>query len=468
MEAKRTTTRFAPSPTGLLHLGNVRTALFNWLLARRAGGRFLLRIEDTDPTRSSEEATTALVEDLRWLGLRWDEGYAEGGANGPYRQSERDSVYGKLYQELANSGDAYPCFCSADELAAARRRQLAAGRPPRYPGTCAGLGKAEVDARIRAGLRPALRFRVQSGRIIEVEDLVRGPQAFATEAIGDFVVRRAEGGPAFFFCNAVDDALMGVTDVLRGEDHLGNTPRQLLVLEALGLPVPRYGHMALIVGEDGAPFSKRAGSLSVEMLRRQGYLPAAIHNTLARLGHRMESPDCLDLAALAGRFALDGIGRAPARFDPAQLDHWQRRALDGMAGEALWTWMSAEVHALVPQSKRQDFVAAIRGNVLFPSEALEWGRIIYRDPPVLSEAARRALAESRPGYIDLTLQALSASPGDFEGFIARLKELSGERARRLFQPLRAAMTGRLDGPELAALFPLIGAERLRGRLTKLQ
>ncbi len=468
MEGERLTTRFAPSPTGRLHLGNVRTALFNWLLAQRARGHFLLRIEDTDAARSSAEATEALVADLRWLGLEWDQGYALGGPRAPYRQSERKPLYARYYRALVDSGHAYPCFCSPAELAAARRRQRAAGQPPRYPGTCAGLAAAEADRRTAEGRPAALRFRVPPERVIEIEDLVRGRQIFATDAIGDFIVRRAEGDPAFFFCNAVDDATMGVTHVLRGEDHLSNTPRQVLVLEALGLPIPRYGHMPLILDQAGKPLSKREGSLSVAALRIQGFLPQAIHNTLARLGHRIASAECLDLEGLAAAFALEGIGRAPARFDPGQLDHWQRRALDRGSPEGLWAWMGEEVRRLVPEPDQDAFVAAIRGNALFPSEALGWARIIYEEPPPLSEAARETLAAAGPGYIPLALQALAASSGDFGGFIARLRELCGLRSRRLFLPLRAAMTGRLDGPELAALFMLMGPERLRERLSKLQ
>jgi len=235
-----TKTRFAPSPTGLLHLGNVRTALFNALLARRQKGRFLLRIEDTDRERSRPEYVAALLEDLRWLGLDWQEGPAVGGPHEPYAQSTREAIYSQYYRQLESTERVYPCFCTPAELALNppaelalnRKAQLAAGRPPRYPGTCARLSEVERQARLERGLQPTLRFRVPVGRTIEFSDLVRGPQRFASDDIGDFVIRRADGTPQFFFANAVDDALMEVTHVLRGEDHLANTPRQLLLLEA--------------------------------------------------------------------------------------------------------------------------------------------------------------------------------------------------------------------------------------------
>ncbi|MFI4922010.1 MAG: glutamate--tRNA ligase, partial [Gammaproteobacteria bacterium] len=262
-----TRTRFAPSPTGHLHVGNARTALFCALLAARDSGAFILRIEDTDAARSHGDFETALREDLNWLGLHWQEGPDMGGPKGPYRQSERGESYAEHMQKLADRGLVYPCFCSAKELEMARKVQLAAGQPPRYAGTCAKLITAEIEARLAKGLKPALRFRVPETGETVFQDLVRGRQVFAHRDIGDFIIRRADGSPAFFFSNALDDALMGVTHVLRGEDHLANTPRQLLLLQALGLPAPSYAHLSLIVGQGGAPLSKREGGGSLKELR---------------------------------------------------------------------------------------------------------------------------------------------------------------------------------------------------------
>lgn len=284
-----TVTRFAPSPTGALHLGNARTALFSFLLARSSGGRFILRIEDSDRGRGSEAHVSSQLSDLTWLGLSWDAGPDRDDGRGPYRQSERGSIYDGLYERLERQGQAYPCYCTPLELDVARRSQLAAGQPPRYPGTCRGLDAGERAARVAEGRQPALRFRVPEAERVEFDDLVRGPQSVAAASLGDFVLRRADGGAVFFFCNAVDDALMGVTQVLRGDDHLSNTPRQLLLLQALELPAPRYGHLALLVDASGAPLSKRRGSATVGELRERGYLAAAVGNYLLRLGQDRKS-----------------------------------------------------------------------------------------------------------------------------------------------------------------------------------
>lgn len=472
MSGETVKTRFAPSPSGMLHLGNVRTALFNWLTARREGGVFLLRIEDTDAARSSEEALDALGEDLRWLGLHWDEGPCVGGDTGPYRQAERAAIYRRYYDQLERRGLAYPCFCSPAELSVARETQLAAGKPPRYLGTCAGLTDAERRAREERGLAAALRFRVPTGRIIEFMDLVRGAQRYATEDIGDFVIRRADGSAAFFFTNAVDDALMGVTHVLRGEDHLSNTPRQLLLLEGLSLRTPRYGHIPMVVGEDGSPLSKRHGSVGVRELRERGYLPIAVHNTLARLGHYYEETGFMTMAGLAATFEHGRIGHAPAHFDWSQLDHWQKEALAHADADVLWAWMGGPVRQLVPETAKSAFIQTIRCNIAMPEDALEWARIIHADPLPYSDAASTVLAQVEAGFFQRAFEVLDDRAADYPGFVAKLQERVAVRGKRLFQPLRAALTGRLDGPELAALFLLLGADRIRRRfqhaLTKVQ
>ena len=273
-------TRFAPSPTGHLHLGNARTALFSHLAARGGKGRFVLRIEDTDVVRSEAALIGRLLDDLRWLGLDWDEGPDRGGPHAPYEQSARGAVYAEAIDALESSGHVYPCFCTPAELDLARRAQLAAGRPPRYAGTCAALSKDEGRLRLEQGRKPALRFRVPPGRTIAFDDRIHGKQRFASDDIGDFVVARADGGASFFLSNAVDDARMQINLVLRGDDHLANTPRQLLLLEALALPAPSYGHLPLLLASSGTPLSKRDGVGGLRELRAQGFLPAAICNYL--------------------------------------------------------------------------------------------------------------------------------------------------------------------------------------------
>ncbi len=454
-------TRFAPSPTGYIHLGNARTALFNRLF----GQTFLLRIEDTDQERSRPEYTTALMEDLRWLKMDWDEGPASGQAD-QYFQSRRQAVYDRYYRQLEAQGRVYPCFCSPDDLARSRKLQRLEGKPPRYAGTCAHLKPDEIQARLDQGLEPTLRFRVPAGRTIEFDDLVRGKQRFDTDTIGDFIIRRADGTPAFFFCNAVDDALMEVTHVLRGEDHLTNTPRQLLILEALGLRPPRYGHISLIVGEDGAPLSKRNGSRSIRELRRQGYLPLAVINLLARLGHRYTDESLQTLERLQAGFSIDHLSRSPARFDPHQLDYWQQQAVHQADDETLWQWLDADSRGTIPPEKRAAFLALVRSNCVFPHQAAEWATILFRDEFPLTGQAREILAQTDSTFFRTALEAFQAHRNQWKSFLQTLQVQSGVKGKRLFKPLRAALTGRLDGPELPRLHELLGAEKILTRLSK--
>ena len=270
--------RFCPSPTGLIHLGNARTALFSALFAKKMDGVFLLRIEDTDRERSKQEYADILMQDLKWMGLEWQEGPDHDCGAGPYYQAQRQFIYDDYYERLEVAGMAYPCFCSEEELALARKIQRASGKPPRYPGTCRKLSDEQIAVKLSQGCQPTLRFKVLDDEWVEYEDFVRGKQKFNSNDIGDFIIRRGDGTSPFMYVNAIDDSLMGVTHVMRGEDHITNTPRQLMILAALGLRAPQYGHISLITGQDGSPLSKRNGSRSIEALRLEGYLPEAVIN----------------------------------------------------------------------------------------------------------------------------------------------------------------------------------------------
>lgn len=463
-------TRFAPSPTGLLHLGNARTALFSALHARRTGGVFLLRIEDTDEARSQDEFSAALLEDLRWLGLEWQEGPGAGGAAGPYYQSQRYELYNGYFTQLERQGLAYPCFCSPRELEVSRKTQLAAGRPPRYAGTCAGLSEQQRRQRVEQGILPTLRFRVPAGQQVEFNDLVRGPQSFPSDDIGDFIVRRADGSPAFFFSNAVDDALMGVSHVLRGEDHLTNTPRQILLQRALGLPVPAYGHIAMIVGADGAPLSKRSGSRSVRELREEGYLPLAAVNYLARLGHHYEDNAAMDLDGLARAFDIAKLGRSPSRYDPAQLLHWQKLAVAAGGDEDLCRWLcefeidGRRLEDIVPPGRLADFVRAVRDNLVLPLDAFRLAGELFGALPAYGEEVREIIAEAGQDFFNTALLPNTLSE-DFKEFCRSLSAGTGKKGKALYMPLRAALTGDTHGPEMDKLWRLLGEERIRQRFT---
>ncbi len=458
-------TRFAPSPTGLLHLGNVRTALFNYLLARASGGSFLLRIEDTDVTRGHDKYIEALQQDLTWLGLEWQEGAGIGGPHGPYLQSQRNAIYEDLFSALQARQEAYPCFCTAQELEIERKSQLAAGQPPRYSGRCYRLSDDERAARLRSDTPATLRFHVAADSTVEFEDHVRGLQRFGTNDIGDFVIRRSSGGAAFFFSNAVDDALMGVTLVVRGDDHLSNTPRQILILRALDLPVPAYGHIALVVAEDGAPLSKREGSSTIRELREQGYLPQALNNYLARLGHTSYDDSFMDLAGLAASFDLRHVSRSPARFDEGHLRHWQREAVNAVSPAEFWNWLGDGLDAWVPADKRPAFAEAVRTNINFPVDASEWARVIFSDEHfALTDGARQVLAGVAPSYFDQVLETYTACAGKFEDFPLVLQTRTGKKGAAALRPVRLALTNRERGPELVRLLAIIPATRVRERL----
>lgn len=459
---KSTKTRFAPSPTGLMHLGNARTALFSALF----GDRFLLRIEDTDSERSRSEFVDELIADLRWMGLNWDEGPENAEPDERYFQSCRGAVYQRYYEELEQQGCAYFCFCSPRELEISRKIQLSSGQPPRYTGKCSHLTADEVSHKFEEGLRPTLRFRVPKNQTVEFEDLVRGPQKFATDDIGDFIIRRADGSAAFFFCNAIDDALMGVTHVLRGEDHLANTPRQMLVLAALGLPIPQYAHISLILGNDGAPLSKRNGSRSLKQLREEGYFPSALLNMLARLGHHYDSDELMDFKALKANFDLSRLGKSPARFDVAHLDHWQQLVVRSADDETLRSWLRKETAAIIPDEHLAAFIEIVRSNCVFPDQADRWARILFTDELQFDPDAAEAAAQAGESYYLSAIDAANAAQGEFDVLMRELKARTGTKGKTLFMPLRAALTGRLDGPELGAIYRLLDPHRLHRRLAE--
>lgn len=417
--------------------------------------------------RGHEKFSVALEQDLHWLGLEWQEGPGPGGAQAPYLQSQRGDIYARYFDQLETSGSAYPCFCSEHELEIARKTAIAAGRPPRYSGRCLHLSSDDIGARRAEGRPATLRFHVADGQTVEFDDMVRGRQTFATSDIGDFIIRRSDGTPAFFFCNAIDDALMGVSLVVRGEDHLTNTPRQILLLSTLGLPVPGYAHIALVVGSDGAPLSKRTGSRSVLELREQGFLPLAVNNYLARLGHTYESNAFLDMPGLVAAFDGARLHKAPARFDEAQLLHWQREAVRAAEVATLWTWMADTVNALVPESEREAFVEAVRGNIVFPPDARHWAKAIYTTTLELNHAAQEAARSAGEEFFEITRRALDKHGSDFKRLSQMIKQDSGLSGKALFQPLRAAFTGELDGPEMAKLLPLIGLERAHRRIERI-
>ena len=449
-------TRFAPSPTGSLHLGNARTAFFSRLWARKSGGRFILRIEDTDAERSERRHLDGLLEDLEWLGLDWDEGPDIGGPSAPYLQSLRGGWYDELYRRLEREELAYPCFCTPEELELSRKLQRAAGKPPRYAGTCRNLSRSQRAARSASRPRPSLRFAVPADVSVEFVDLVHGAQRTASNDIGDFIIRREDGTAAFFFCNAVDDSIMGVTHVLRGDDHLANTPRQLMLLDALGMRRPGYGHVGLIVGADGAPLSKRHGSTSVQEFRARGFLPAALLNHLFHLGHTGDEAGWLAPRDMPAHFNPEHLGRAAARFEEAQLLHWQKATLERMSAAEVGDWLGLGAD--------EGFVDLVRHNVLLPADAAPWTAVVRGELPAPGPEESRILEAAGPEFFAAAAVALDESDADWTGLVKLLKARTGRKGKELFMPLRVALTGMTHGPELAPLLKIMPRNTARRRL----
>ena len=467
--------RFAPSPTGQLHVGNVRTALFNWLMARRHGGTFILRIEDTDVDRSTRESERAILEDLRWMGLEWNEGVEVGGDKGPYRQTERLDLYRAHARELIDQEKAYYCFCSPETLEADRQAALEAGRPPMYPGTCGRIPASEARRRVEAGEPAVIRFRVPKAGEVPFTDLVRGPIWFDLDVIGDFVLVRSGGIPAYNFAVVVDDKLMEITHVIRGEDHISNTPRQVLLYEAFGWKPPAFAHVSLVMGPDHSPLSKRHGATSVAEFRARGYLPEALTNYLALLGWSPgDGDELLPLDELARRFRLEDVGHSAGVFDVEKLAwanrHYLRAADPGRLARLALPYMEREGWLSEPTDEDLAYLARVVPLAAASIDRLD--QVPARLRFLFDYSAERALA-------DPTIRAEAFEPGAravivaladelrsgdrlrdrdaFRAAAARVRERTGQKGKALFHPTRLALTGESEGVELDLAVPALEA-----------
>lgn len=465
--------RFAPSPTGLLHVGNARTALFNWLLARGQGGTLILRIEDTDAERSTAASEAGILEDLKWLGLDWDEGPVVGGAHGPYRQSERLDLYRSYASELIDSGQAYYCFCRQEQLEQDRRTALEAGRPPKYVGRCRAQSLADARARMQNGEGAVVRFRVpDEDRDVAFQDVVRGTVRFNTSVIGDPVLVRSDGHPAYNFAVVVDDALMQITHVIRGEDHISNTPRQVLLYDALGFQPPVFAHLALVLGPDHTPLSKRHGATSVSEFRTRGYLPEALVNYLALLGWSPGGGDeLLPIEELARRFSLDHVGHSAAVFDQEKLAwanrHYVRLADPGRLADLALPCFIRAGHVLRDTPVAREYVRALMpmltGSVDRVEQMPDRVRMIFAFDPetaLTHEVVRAELDDpAARRVVAAWAEELASAPRldreRFRAAAARVKLATGLKGRELFHPIRVSLTCEADGPELDVLVPAI-------------
>ena len=456
--------RFCPSPTGLLHLGNLRTALLNVLLAIKSGGTFILRIEDTDAERSKTEFSEAVCDDLEWMGLGWQEGPRVGGPEDSYYQSERNSIYKSFYEKLLEQDLIYPCFTSDEELKIIRRNQMAAGEPPRYTGIWADASEEEIKKELEKGTQPVYRFRLPKDKTITFQDLVKGEQSFHTSDLDDFIVRKKDLSPTFMFANAIDDSLMGVNVVLRGDDHLSNTPRQIALLEALKLEIPEFIHVALFTGDDGAPLSKRNGSLSVKELKEIGYFPQAVINYLSRVGHTISDNELRDLEALSSVFNVDNISTSPSRIDHDQLKFWQKNVIESKSLEELSSWLESQLKNLPKDIDKDSFVGLIKDNIVFPDEAVEYLDNLFVNSLSTFKEVEDLIKQSGNDFFETAEKIVKDNWGDWSKTMKLIGEETGAKGKDLFMPIRASITGQLSGPELDQVTEVMGQERVLKRL----
>ena len=475
MDTNKTRVRFAPSPTGLLHVGNARTALYNWLVTRHTGGKYILRIEDTDVERSKNEHETQLIEDLRWLGLDWDEGPQIGGPHAPYRQSERIAIYKEHTEQLLSEDKAYRCFCTAEELEAERLKAVAEHRPQVYSGKCRVITKADSDARAAAGELFAIRLRIPE-KPLRFHDIVRGDVEFASETVSDPILVRSSGVPVYNYVVTVDDALMEITHVIRGDDHISNTPKQVAIYEAFGWPVPQFAHLSTILGSDRERLSKRHGATSIASFREMGILPEALVNYLALLGWGAKdgSSETFTPQELIAEFELERVTASPAIFDFDKL-HWLNRHYLKQADAARvleLAWPYFEKQQLLPARAAADaetaswfgkLIALFLPSVDRLEQLPEKAHFVFRfdasaaraneeNAAILaSESAKKVLAAFAQR---VRAQERAVTPEQFKFWMNEIKTETGAKGKELFHPVRIALTGAHSGPEFDKLIPI--------------
>jgi nondiscriminating glutamyl-tRNA synthetase len=473
--SEKSRVRFAPSPTGDLHVGNARTALYNWLFARHTGGAFVLRVEDTDRDRNSAVFERNILDDLKWLNLAWDEGPDRGGPLGPYRQSERLDLYGDHLERLREKNLIYPCFCTEEELEAERASLIARGMMPRYTGKC-----RELDAKTRArleseGRKPASRFKVGRG-VVEFTDLIRGPMRFDSGSIGDFIVVRSTGVPAYNFAAVVDDHLMAITHVIRGEDHLSNTALQIMLYRSFGYDPPEFAHHGLILAGDRTKLSKRHGAVTVREFQARGFLPEALFNFLALLGSFYgEGREILSPDELIERFSLDRVGKGGAVFDEEKLAWVNRHYIHHAGADRLVALLDPFAKSRGYDTGRMDgswlatVVDAAKHNAASIEEIADYLDVFTDGKYTMSPEAAAILATEESKEV---LKALADTLGgtgekdeaDFQAVMTAVKKVTGLSGKRLFMPVRAALTGRMSGPELDRVFAILGRKSMLRRL----
>ena len=469
--------RFAPSPTGYLHVGNARTALFNWLFARHYEGSFILRIEDTDRERTSKKYEESIIQELKWLGLDWDEGPGKDGPFGPYHQFDRLDIYKTYLEKLIERDQVYPCYCSDEELEAERAQLIALRQTPRYMGKCRNLTHHERRQRENDGRKPAYRFRVKKG-IIEFNDLIKGRMSFDSEAIGDFIIVRSNGIPAYNFAVVVDDSHMKISHVIRGEDHLSNTALQMLLYYSLGFEPPRFAHHPLILGWDRSKLSKRHGSVTVKEFREKGILAEAFLNYLSLLGSSLGGgKEVSPFKEIISGFTLERVGKSGAIFDEAKLNWLNGVYIRNYDPGRLMVLLEPYIrkagydYESLDNEWFKEVISSITGNLMKLSDIDRFINIYFDSRYEIRPEALKLLNEN--GSLDIIVrlrEAMEASENNdgtmYPEVIKKIKQETGLKGRKLLMPIRAAITGVLVGPELDKVFSLLRKESILMRCDK--
>jgi nondiscriminating glutamyl-tRNA synthetase len=473
--------RYAPSPTGHLHIGNARTALFNYLFARGHNGKFIIRIEDTDQKRNIEGGEESQLQYLKWLGIEWDESIDVGGEYGPYRQSERNDIYAKYTKQLMENEQAYYCYCTEEELEAEREAQIAEGKPPRYSNKCRHL-TAEDRAVLEAeGRKPSIRFKVPEGRVFKFDDMVKGEVAFESDGIGDFVIVKKDGIPTYNYAVAIDDHLMKMSHVLRGDDHISNTPKQLMIYDAFGWEVPKFGHMTLIVNESRRKLSKRDESIIqfIEQYKDLGYLPEALFNFITLLGWSPEGEEELfTKEQFIEIFDPSRLSKSPALFDMKKLkwmnnQYIKELSTDEVVDLALPHLVKAgKVKEEMSDQEKQwvyDVIALYKDQLSFGAEIIELTDLFFRTSIEYDEEAQEVLNEEQvPEVMKAFAQEINSledfEPASIKSSIKAVQKATGHKGKKLFMPIRVATTGQTHGPELPQAIALLGKETVLARL----
>lgn len=477
--------RFAPSPTGPFHIGGARSALFNYLLARKEKGSFVVRIEDTDQARSTKESEENIKAALKWLGMDWDEGVDVGGDNGPYRQMERLDLYKKYTDQLIAEGKAYYCYCTEEEIEAEREAQKAKGETPIYSGHCAHLTPEQAENYKKEGRKPTVRLRVPRNETFAFDDMVRGHVSFESNGVGDFVIVKSDGIPVYNYAVVIDDHTMGITDVIRAEEHLSNTPRQIAIYRAFGWEEPKFGHISLILGKDYKKMSKRHGATSVEQYKNLGYLPDAINNFLALLGWAPDGEqELFTREELIQNFSMDRVAKNPAVFDIEKLNWINFNYMKKLSDEELYDFclphlQEAGYAKAEPTVEEKTWLtmlcATVREHISYAAQIKDEVGLFFKEN-VEVEAEHKAEIEevineeSFATVIDLFTQKLTAMDGsnldplDIKAAIKAIMKETKLKGKFVFMPIRVVLTGQMHGPDLNNIVVLLGKDKCLARL----